>query len=230
MDKVSRRNFFYLAVSLPLFPLHVYAKNGKNDDPKIDYFNTILILNQAFNAEMIAHKSYLGYIEKALVENHPNIAYMFHAFSFSEKIHADNYERIISNLGGKTKEVVVSLDIHDTKSNLKKAAEKELEKIIFFYPELLQKLESESCEEAIMNCMYSWKSHRQHEKKVKEIEKYSGSFFGSVANRIEKMDLDFHVCKICGSTIDVKPIAPCEICNRSLSHYKIVNRPTLLKK
>ena len=226
MDKLSRRDFFYLTASLSLmYPLRAYAMNSENSDQRFDYPNTLLILKQAFKAEMIAHKNYLGYIGKALAENHPNIAYMFYAFSFSEKVHADNYKRIISKFGGEIKDVIVSIDVRDTKSNLQKAAEKELEKIKYFYPEILQKLESESCEEAIINCMYSWKSHRQHEEKVKELKRYSGLFFGSVASHIEKMDLDFHICNICGSTIDNKPESPCEICNRPMSHYEKVNRP-----
>ena len=226
MDKFSRREFFYLSASLSLiFPLHAYAMNGENNKPKNDYPNTILLLKQAFNTEMIAHEHYLGYVEKALAEKYPNISYMFYAFSFSEKIHADNYKNIISKLGGKIEKAVLPIDVLDTKSNLQKAAEKELEKIEKFYPKLLQNLEPESCEEAIINCMYSLKSHRQHEEKAREIKRYSGLFFGSVASHIEEMNLDFHVCKICGSTIDKVPELPCEICNRSVSHYKKINRP-----
>jgi hypothetical protein len=97
MDKFSRREFFYLSASLSvIFPLHAYAMNGENNKPKNDYPNTLLLLKQAFNTEMIAHEHYLGYVEKALAEKYPNISYMFYAFSFSEKIHADNYKNIIS--------------------------------------------------------------------------------------------------------------------------------------
>jgi len=185
----------------------------------------MLVLKQAFKSEMMAHKHYLGYVEKALAEKFPNIAYLFHAFSMSEKVHADNYERIINKLGSKINIIILSIDVCDTKSNLIKAAENELEKIKTTYPHFLEKLETEECEEAIINCMYSWKSHRQHEKKVKEIQKYSGMFFGSVAKKVEGIDLDFHICEICGSTIDKEPNSPCDICNRSMSHYKKVNRP-----
>jgi rubrerythrin len=226
MYKLSRRDFFYLSAYLSLlFPLPAYPINEENKGPRVDYPNTILILKNAFKAEMSAYKHYLGYIEKALAEEYPNIAYMFYSFSSSEKIHADNYKRIISKLGDQIKEVLVPIDVSDTKSNLQKAAEKELEKIEKFYPELLTKLKSESCEEAIINCMYSWKSHRQHTKKMKQLQKYSGFFFGKVSSRIEGMNFDFHVCEICGSTIDEEPKSPCELCNRSMSHYKKINRP-----
>ncbi len=226
MDNFSRREFIYLsASSFLLFPLRAYATNEEQNHPKIDCPKTILVLKKAFKSEMTAHKHYLGYVEKALAEKFPNIAYMFHAFSISEKIHADNYERIINKLGSKTNCIIPLIDVRDTKSNLITATENELKKIKITYPNFLNKLETEECEEAIINCMYSWKSHRQHEEKIKEVKKYSGMFFGSVARKIEGMDLDFHVCEICGSTIDEEPHSPCDICNRSMSHYKKVNRP-----
>ena len=226
MGNISRRDFLYFsASSLLLFPLQAYAVNLNKKHMTDECPDTILILKQAFRSEMTAHRHYLGYVKKALAENYSNIAYVFHAFSVSERVHADNYKRIISKFGKEIKNKSGPIHIADTKSNLITAAKKELEKIKTTYPNFLRKLEKEECEEAIINCMYSWKSHRQHEEKIREIKKYSGIFFGRVAKKIEGMDLDFHVCEICGSTIDEKPDSPCDICNRSLSHYKRVDRP-----
>jgi len=226
MDKFSRREILYLSASLPLvFPYRAFAINVEKKYPTIGYPNTILVLKKAFKSEMIAHKHYVAFTKKALAEKYPNIAYLFHAFSFSEKIHADNYKRIISKFESDIKNNLLSIDVRDTKSNLLKAAAEELEKIERTYPEFLKKLETELCEEAIINCMYSWKSHCQHEEKVKTIQRYSGLFFGSVAREIEGIKFNFHVCEICGSTIDEEPNSPCHICNRSRSHYKKVDRP-----
>jgi len=226
MDKFSRREMLYLSASLPLvFPYRAFARDLEKNYPKISYPKTILVLKQAFKSEMIAHKHYVEFAKKALAEKYPNIAYLFHTFSFSEKIHADNYKRIIRKFGNDIKNNLLSVDVRDTKSNLRKAAREELEKIERTYPEFFKKLETELCEEAIINCMYSWKSHCQHEEKVKIIQRYSGLFFGSVARGIEGINYDFHVCEICGSTIDEEPNSPCHICNRSMSHYKKVDRP-----
>jgi rubrerythrin len=223
MTKFSRRELLYLSASLSLaVPFRALALNVDKNDPSPGYPNTISILTRAFKFEMIAHRHYIAFVKKALAEKYPNIAYMFQAFSVSEKIHADNYKRIISELGSDVNNGLMAIDVRDTKSNLVNAAEKELEKIKKTYPAFVKNLESESYEDAIINCMYSWKSHRQHEKKVREILKYSGIFFGSVARRIEGLSLDFHVCDICGATIDKAPDTPCDICNRSLSHYKKV--------
>jgi rubrerythrin len=226
MYKFSRREFlFFSAISPLVIPFPAQALGNENNYLKTTYPNTLLVLEQAFKCEIIAYKHYLEYVEKAMAEKYPNIAYMFHAFSVSEKIHADNFERIIKNLGNEMHNINILIDVSDTKSNLISSAENELEKIETTYPEFLKKIKTEECEDAIINCMYSWKSHRQHEAKVKTIQKYSGVFFGSVAKKIEGVPLDFHVCEICGSTIDQEPVSHCDICNRSLSHYREIKRP-----
>lgn len=190
-----------------------------------EFLKTKEILQRAYLVEIVAYRRYVLCVGKALEENYRNIGYVFHAFSFSERIHARNYESVLDALGRSTEDFPLEIEIGDTKENLQKAAQNEMEKIERIYPDFLKGLEKESHEDAILNCMYSWKSHRQHEEKIAEILKYSGSFFGSVAKEIEDMALDFHVCGICGSTLDKEPQEPCVICNRSLTNYRRIERP-----
>ena len=68
-------------------------------------------------------------------------------------------------------------------------------------------------------------SKKYNIKEITKVRKYSEIFFNLVANKIEGMKLDFHVCGICGSTIKEAPKAPCEICNYPRSHYDKVLRP-----
>lgn len=226
MDKISRREFICLSAAISLlYPLSTYAINADNIAPSTQYPITIAGLKKAFKAEMVAHKFYLCCVDKALAEEYRNIAYMFSSFALSEKIHANNYQQLLNAWGEKVQSPEGQSTVRDTKTNLKKATKNELEKIKKFYPELLTEMAPEACEEAIVNCMYAWKSHRQHEAKVQEIQKYSRFFFGSVVSKIEGLDLDFHICEICGSTIDKAPQFPCEICNKSISHYKKVAMP-----
>jgi len=226
IHNLSRRDFLFFSTLTSLFLPFQRNALARELHPAISYPNTITVLKQAFNSEMIAHKHYVGYTDRAMAEKYPNIAYMFKAFSFSEKIHADNYSRLLDKLGNKTIFVPFLIKVDDTKLNLSKAVQKELEKIKTSYPRFLKKIETERNNDAIKNLMYSWKSHHQHEKKIKKIHKYTAYFFGSVAKEIEGMTLDIHVCKICGSTIDEVPVMPCEICNKALSHYRKIDRPT----
>lgn len=227
MTEISRRHFLYFSALSPfIFQIPpILAAQDKGKKSAVIYPLTTAVLQEAFRTEMTAYKHYLGYTSKALSEKYPNIAYLFSSFSYSEKVHADNYKRILAALGDQAKPVLIEIEVGNTKSNLQKAAQNELRKIKTTYPDFIEELEIESWEDAIVNCMYAWKSHEQHEKKVKEIRKYSGMFFSSVSRKIEGMNLDFHVCKVCGSTIDTVPLLPCVICNKSKLNYQKIERP-----
>ena len=225
---ISRRQLLYYSVLLSLcYPIENLKCFAKADDKNSDcrYPLTLIILQEAYWAEIIANKNYVGYCQKALSENYENIAYLFYALSISEKIHADNYLKLIISLGSTLKAKEIPVSVADTKTNLKVAAIKELEKIKEFYPDILKKLSSESHDQAVINCMYSWKSHQQHEEIINDIKRYSGIFFRPLAKKIERMKPNYYVCEICGSTVDKKPEKPCAICNHHMSHYKKLKRP-----
>lgn len=228
---ISRRQLLYFSFLFsfyyPIANLRYFATaDDKNND--CQYPMTLSILHEAYWAEIIANKNYVRYCRKALSENYENIAYLFYSLSISEKIHAENYLRLIVSLGSTLKAKEISFSVSDTKTNLNVAATKELEKIKQFYPDILKKLSSESHDQAVINCMYSWKSHQQHEEIISNIKKYSGIFFRPLAKKIERMKLDYYVCEICGSTVNKKPEKPCEVCNYPLSHYKKLTLPHVL--
>lgn len=228
MKKFSRRKFLFIIGSLSFsYPLSIAATSSReNKMDKNDNFPiTIAVLNAAYEAEKVASDHYVVYSRKAVEERYPNIAYLFAAFAVSEKIHAENYKKILASLNAGLEEPEFEILILDTKANLISASEAELKKIKETYPDFLTKLKTESHDRAVINCMYSWKSHWQHKRKISEIQKYSKWFFGSVAKKIEGMKFDFHVCEICGSTIDEAPKTPCDICNYPVLHYNRVIRP-----
>ena len=228
MKKISRRQFFLTSSSLWLsYPLSkAFASSEANQLNEKDLFPmTIAVLNSAHKLELVAFEHYVEYSRKAVEEKYPNIAYLFAAFAVSEKTHAENYKRILASLSTVLEEPEFEILISGTKANLISASEGELKKIKETYPDFLTNLEKESYDKAVINCMYSWKSHQQHKRKISEIQKYSKRFFGSVAKKIEGMKFDFHVCEICGSTTDEAPKAPCDICNYPVLHYHRVIRP-----
>jgi rubrerythrin len=227
MDTISRRKFLAILPTLSLsYPLSVVAASDKNNQEANGEFPmTRAVLKIAYEAEKRAHENYVCYSQKAVAEKYPNIAYLFTAFALSEKIHADNYKRILASMSTGPRERKAEVIILDTKANLMKAAEAELIKIEKTYPDFLAKLKIESHDQAVINCMYSWKSHQQHQRKIDEIHKYSQYFFDRVAQKIEGLKLDFHICEICGSTIDEAPQTPCNICNMPATYYNKVNRP-----
>ena len=228
MKQISRRTFLYVFASLSFsHPLSIVTASSKKN--KLNANNrfpiTIAVLKAAYESEKMASEHYVCYSRRAVQEKYPNIAYLFTAFAASEKIHAENYKRILTSFSVRLEEPEFEILTLDTKSNLINATEAELKKIKKTYPNFLGKLKKESHDQAVINCMYSWKSHQQHKRKINEIRNYSKLFFGSVAKKIEGMKLDFHICEICGSTIDEAPKVPCDICNYPNLHYQKVIRP-----
>ncbi len=228
MKMISRRQFLYISTPVLLTPLWpavwVSAETGPRTED-LSFPITISVLSSAYRSEQLTSEHYTGYCRKAVEENFPNIAYLFAAFAVSEKIHAENYQKILTSLRAAAVDPRSDIIVLDTKTNLIAASEGELEKIRRIYPDFLAKLKQESHDQAVISCMYSWKSHRQHKRKISAIRRYSHLFFGTVARKIEGMTFDFHVCEICGSTVDEAPQTPCDICNYPVAHYRKVARP-----
>jgi rubrerythrin len=226
----TRRKFLRIAtlaaVMYPMLPAGLSLAGEKAVAKGGRFPVTVEVLCEGYQSEISASRRYRQYCRQALSDEFPNIAYTFAALAVSEEIHADNYSKILNDLGTLVHAEKPAVPISNTKENLKDAAHREMEKINNTYPGFLKRLSIEPYDRAIVNCMYSLKSHRQHEKEIRLIAKYAGVLFGAVSHEIEKKNLDFHVCKICGSTLDVRPDMPCEICNYPLSYYKKIPRPT----
>ena len=227
---ISRRQLLYSTLLLPfLYPIvnhnHFAIADDKNNDHR--YPLTLDVLKKAYWEEMSAYKHYDRYSQKALSDKYANIAYLFSSISTSEKIHADNYLKVILSLGSSIEDPEIPVIVDDTKSNLKNAAIKELEKIEKSYPTFLKQLSSESHDQAIKYCVYSLKSHQQHEEIIRSIKKHSGMFFKPLAKKIESMKPNYYVCGICGSTLDEEPSLSCPICSNAVSHYKKIEMPIL---
>ncbi|RJQ56879.1 MAG: rubrerythrin family protein [Nitrospiraceae bacterium] len=225
MVELSRRQFLQLAMASSLIcALPAHGEKESHKELK-ECPATISVLHEAYIAEMSAYEHYESFRDKALQENYPNIAYLFHAFSVSEEIHADNYKAVLESSGEKMGAVNIEIHMKDTKKNLREAANIEMRKIEIIYPELLKKLESEAYDEAVSSCMYSWKSHQQHKDMISELLKYARFFLSVIVGRIEEMKFDFYVCKVCGSTLAEQPLAPCFICNKSMANYQKIQKP-----
>ena len=229
MLKISRRKFLNMFAFVSFsYPFATVMASSKENKPETQggFPITVAVLKAAYEEEKFASEYYIRCSRKAIEEEFPNIAYLFTAFAASENIHAQNYKRILAALDTQLEEPDLEIQILNTRLNLINASEGELKKIRETYPDFFVRLKKESHDPAILNCMYSWKSHQQHKEKISEIRKYSEDFFSLVAKRIEELKLDFHVCEICGSTIDEAPTGPCDVCNYADFHYQKVKQPS----
>ena len=103
MNKISRRKFLFIVGSLAFsYPHYIAAASSREYEmDKNDNFPiTIAVLKAAYKAEKVASDQYFVYSRKAVEERYPYISYLFAAFAVSEKIHAENYKKILTSLNG----------------------------------------------------------------------------------------------------------------------------------
>ncbi len=110
MKTISRRQFLYISTLLSFsYPVTVVSRIENKHEKHDEWPKTIQVLRGAYVSEIIASGHYSGFCRKADKEKYPNIAYLFFAFSVSEKIHAENYRRILTALGTEIEEPDIAI-------------------------------------------------------------------------------------------------------------------------
>jgi rubrerythrin len=178
-------------------------------------------LQTAYYLETLRAQTYSAFSKKADSEYYPNIARLFSAFAFSESIHADNFKKLMARLGiDKTEKPTSEIIIADTKSNLKNAADAELEDIDTNYPCFIAAAKSEGQQEVLKYFIYALKSEEQHRKLLLKIQSKAGMFFPMLAKKIEDKPCKYFVCTLCGATDTRIPEPACPVCNEPSAAYK----------
>lgn len=189
------------------------------------YPKTVYALQKRYGDEIHGAHKYLACTQEALSEDYPNIAYLFVALAASESVHARNFKELLSDLGVQGKKVPnPEFKVSSTKKNLNHAATVDIEEIDHEYPRVIEYVRPEKHEAAIRNIMYAWKAEKQHRDLLKKVLSGTGVFFGLLAKKIKKTDVQFFVCQRCGSTLTELPEDMCPICKGPVAGYKEVER------
>jgi rubrerythrin len=190
------------------------------------YAETIAAMQAAQQAETLVHRRYREYGRRAKLEGYFGIAYLFVAFAASELIHAQNFQRVLARLGAEAEPPsATALAPGSTKENLVKAVNDELASIEAFYPATLARLKPEGHPDAIAYVTYAWESEKQHRDVLRRLQRYSPTFFETVAKTIDLKTGTYYVCQICGSTVHRIPEGACPICKYTPEHYRRIEPP-----
>lgn len=192
-----------------------------------NFHETVAALAQAREKEMATYYRYMDFGRHARTDGYRGIAYLFTAFATSELIHAQNFGRILSQLGVKllplAKETANAPG--PTRDNLLAAVNSELESIDRLYPALLERLKPEAHADAIATVRYAWASEKQHRDIIQKIRRWSPTFFEQVARSIDEKTGTYFVCQICGSTTHAVPRDKCPVCAMPPLHYRRIDPP-----
>jgi rubrerythrin len=149
-------------------------------------------LRAAFAGESQAHMRYQIFADKAEEEGKPNVARLFRAISFAERVHAANHFKALGDLG-------------DSGSNLQVAIDGETFEVDEMYPayDAVAKLQKERGAESSIHFAL-------------EAEKIHAAMYQTARQAVaagQDMDLGaVQICEVCGYTTEGDAPDSCPVC------------------
>lgn len=157
-------------------------------------------LKAALAGESQAHIKYLAYSDQAEKAGKPNIARLFEAIAYAERVHATNH---LKELGG----------IGDTVENLEAAISGEDFEVDEMYAAYLAVAELQGEKGAKRSIIYAMEAEKIH------ADMYGDAKVSAEAgNDIEIGEV--HICPVCGFTHIGEPPDRCPVCNVKKSMFK----------
>ena len=157
-------------------------------------------LKAAFSGESQAHMKYLIFADKADEEGYPEVARLFRAISFAERVHATNHLRELGDIG-------------DTVANLEEAIAGESYENTEMYPAFnaVAKLQNEKG--AMLSIHYALEAEKIHEAMYGEAK-------SMVTSGSDIQSAPVFVCPVCGHTVIGEAPDKCPICSTPKEKYR----------
>ena len=157
-------------------------------------------LMDAFAGESQANRKYLAFAKKAEAEGFKQIAKLFRAAAEAETIHAHNHLREAGGVKG-------------TKENLEAAISGEIFEFQQMYPAMIKDAETEALKGALKSFVYANEVEKAHAELYKKALAAMGS----------NPDTDYHVCQVCGNTVEGGAPDECTVCKAKKQAFKKVD-------
>jgi rubrerythrin len=157
-------------------------------------------LKEAFAGESQAHMKYTIFADVAEQAGRPEVARLFRAIAYAERVHATNHLRELGEIG-------------DTLANLKAAQAGESHEVDQMYPAFkeIARLQKESG--AIRSTHYALEAEKIHAQMYHDAEELV-----LVGKDIEGRPV--YVCPTCGYTVIGEPPAKCPVCAVPSADFK----------
>ncbi|MBM4145171.1 MAG: rubrerythrin family protein [Nitrospira sp.] len=156
-------------------------------------------LQEAFAGESQANRKYLAFAKKADAEGYKQVAKLFRAAAEAETVHALNH---LKEMDG----------IKSTKENLTEAIGGETHEFQSMYPQMIADAEAEGDKGALRSFNFA-----------NEVEKIHAGLYKKAFDQLGKNEeVDYHVCQVCGNTVEGEPPDKCPICGALKKMFKKV--------
>ena len=157
-------------------------------------------LEEAFQGESMAHMRYLHFSDVAEEEGKENIARLFRAIAYAERVHAGNHFEELGNIG-------------DTVDNLEAGIEGENFEVNSMYPAYREIAELEEEYGAKTSINYALEAEKIHEKMYEKAKE--------AAENDEDIELDdVSICPKCGYTTEGDTPDNCPVCGLDSKKFK----------
>ncbi len=157
-------------------------------------------LEAAFAGESQAHMKYAIFADKAEKEGYPEVARLFRAISYAERVHATNHLRELGGIG-------------DTVANLEAAVGGENYENTEMYPAFDAVAQLQGEKGAIRSIHYALEAEKIHEAMYNDAK-------GSVAAGKDIPAAAVYVCPVCGHTVIGQAPDKCPICGLPRDKYR----------
>ena len=146
-------------------------------------------LHEAFAGESQANRKYLAFAKKADQEGYPQVAKLFRAAAEAETVHAHTHLR---NLNA----------IKSTEENLKDAIAGESHEFKEMYPQMITDAREEGETKAEHGFLFA-----------NQVEKVHADLYQKALDSLgQEVEVDYHVCSVCGYTVENEVPDKCPIC------------------
>ena len=157
-------------------------------------------LNDAYAGESMAYMKYNIWADKADQESKPQVARLFRAISFAEKIHATNHWRTLGN-------------VMTTKDNLQHAIDGENYEVFEMYPAFKAVAELQEEKGAVRSTHWALETEKVHAQMYSKAK-------GAIESGKDASFGEIWVCPVCGYTGEGPEPDYCPICNAKKSTFK----------
>ena len=153
----------------------------------------------AFAGESQANRKYLAFAQKADKEGYPQVAKLFRAAGAAETVHAHAHLRALGEIGS-------------TADNLKVAVAGETHEFKNMYPVMIEEAKEEGNKSAERSFVFA-----------NEVEKVHAELYQNAIDNLDSLEeVDYHVCSVCGMTVENEPPDKCPVCGaKSSAFFKV---------
>ena len=171
-------------------------------------------LISAFAGESQAHMRYLIYADRANQKGYPNLAQLFTAVAYSEKIHAGNHYKNIQHKGEASTFSGALFGSRTMEEDLQNGINGEHFEVDEMYPAYMEVAKAQKEYAAEISFRFAWEAEKTH-----------AAFYERALDAVHnEKDLDLDqvgVCEVYGYTVEGEPPERCPICKAKKERFAL---------